>query len=72
MNIEFSRPLVLIGIPIVVGLLIFSARYMFVKNKSHRIMQIVMRAVIATLLLFALSGVSSKWKGNAVATYQTV
>lgn len=68
MNIEFSRPLVLIGIPIVIGLLIFSARYMFVKNKAHRILQISVRALIATLLILALSGVSMKWKGSAVST----
>lgn len=68
MNIEFSRPLVLISIPIVIGLLIFSARFMYIKNKSHRILQIGVRALIATLLLLALSGVSLKWKGNAVST----
>lgn len=68
MNIEFSRPLVLIGIPIAIGLLIFSARYMFIKNKSHRVLQVGMRALIVTLLLLALSGVSLKWKGNSAAT----
>ncbi len=68
MNIEFARAYVLIGIPVALLLLIFSARYMYVKNKSQRIREIAVRFVIVTLLLLALSGVSIKWKGDAKTT----
>ena len=68
MSIEFTRPYVLIAIPIVIAALIFSARFMYVKNKAQRICQIIIRSVISALLLLALSGVSLKWKGNAVST----
>jgi len=68
MNIEFARVYVLIGIPVALLLLLFSAKFMYVKNKSQRIREIVMRFVIATLLILALSGVSIKWKGDAKTT----
>jgi len=68
MNIEFARAYVLIGIPVALLLLIFSAKFMYVKNKSQRIREIVMRGVIVTLLLLALSGMSIKWKGDAKTT----
>lgn len=68
MNIEFARAYVLIGIPAALLLLILSARFMYVKNKSQRIREIAMRCVIVTLLLLALSGMSIKWKGNAKTT----
>jgi len=68
MNIEFARAYVLIGIPVALLLLIFSAKFMYVKNKSQRIREIVMRGVIVALLLLALSGMSIKWKGDAKTT----
>lgn len=68
MNIEFAGAYVLIGIPVALLLLIFSAKYMYVKNRSQRMREIAVRFIIITLLLLALSGVSVKWKGDAKAT----
>ncbi len=68
MDIEFARAYMLIGIPVVILLLIFSAKFMYVKDKSRRIREIIMRALIAALLFMTLSGMSVKWKGDAKTT----
>ena len=68
MNIEFARAYVLIGIPVALLLLLFSAKFMHTKNKTKRTTEIAVRFVIVLLLLLSLSGMSIKWKGNLRTT----
>lgn len=68
MDISFERPWFLILIPIVIGLLIFSMRYMIAQNKKTRIGQVVIRSILATALVLALAQVSIKWVGRDVTT----
>ncbi len=68
MSIEFVHPWYLILIPIVIGLLIFSMRYMFTNQKSSKIKQVVLRAVLATALILALAQVSVKWNSRDITT----
>ena len=68
MDISFERPWFLLLIPVVVGLLIFSMRYMIAQNKKTRIGQVVVRSVLAIALVLALAQVSIKWVGRDVTT----
>lgn len=68
MDISFERPAFLLLIPVVIGLLIFSMRYMIAQNKKTRIGQVVVRSVLATALILALAQVSLKWVGRDVTT----
>lgn len=68
MDISFERPWFLILIPIIIGLLIFSMRYMIAQNKKTRIGQVIVRSILATALVLALSQVSIKWVGRDVTT----
>lgn len=68
MDISFERPWFLLLIPVVIGLLIFSMRYMIAQNKKTRISQVVVRAVLASALILALAQVSIKWVGQDVTT----
>lgn len=68
MDISFERPWFLLLIPVVIGLLIFSMRYMIAQNKRTRIGQVVVRSILATALILALSQVSVKWVGRDVTT----
>lgn len=68
MDISFERPLFLLLIPVVIGLLIFSMRYMIAQNKKTRIGQVVVRSVLAVALILALAQVSIKWVGRDVTT----
>ena len=68
MSIEFTRPFVLLAIPAVVVLLVLSARFMYIKSKQQKITYIVVRALVATLLILALSGVRFKLKDKFSAT----
>ncbi len=56
MSIEFQRPILLLLIPAVLILLLFSMRFMYLRDKSLRIKQTLLRFVIFTLLILALSG----------------
>ena len=68
MDISFERPLYLLLIPVVIGLLIFSMRYMIAQNKKTKIGQIVVRSVLACALILALAQISVKWVGRDVTT----
>ena len=68
MDISFERPIFLLLIPVVIGLLIFSMRYMIAQNKKTRISQVVVRCVLAIALILALAQVSLKWVGRDVTT----
>ncbi len=68
MDISFERPWFLILIPVIIGLLIFSMRYMIAQNKKTRIGQVIVRSILATALVLALSQVSIKWVGRDVTT----
>ncbi len=68
MDIAFERPLFLLLIPVVIGLLIFSMRYMIAQNKKTKIGQVVVRSVLAIALILALAQVSIKWVARDVTT----
>lgn len=68
MNLEFTRPYVLIFIPIVIALLIWSARKMRITDKVKRIKYTTFRCMVLTLLLLALSGMQIKWSSKEVTT----
>lgn len=68
MDISFERPWFLLLIPVVIGLLIFSMRYMIAQNKKTQIGQVVVRSILATALILALAQVSIKWVGRDVTT----
>lgn len=68
MNISFERPLFLLLLPVVIGLLIFSMRYMIAQNKKTRIAQVAVRFLLATALVLALAQVSIKWVSKDVTT----
>ena len=68
MDISFERPWFLLLIPVVIGLLIFSMRYMIAQNKKTQIGQVVVRSILATALILALAQVSVKWVGRDVTT----
>ncbi len=68
MNISFERPLFLLLLPVIIGLLIFSMRYMIAQNKKTRIAQVAVRFLLATALVLALAQVSIKWVSKDVTT----
>lgn len=68
MDISFERPWFLLLLPVIIGLLIFSMRYMIAQNKKTRISQVVVRSILATALVLALAQVSVKWVGKEVTT----
>ncbi len=68
MSIEFTRPYVLFAIPAVVLLLVFSIRFMYLRSKKQKITYIVVRALVATLLILALSGIRIKLLDKFSAT----
>jgi len=68
MTIEFTRPYVLLSIPLVILLLIFSLRFLYVKSKTQKISYILVRALLALLLILALSGFNIKLKDKFTAT----
>ena len=68
MKIEFARPLVLLLLPVLVGAVIFSMKYVYTATKTRKIFQIVMRSILALALLLALSGVSIKLTSKQTTT----
>ncbi len=68
MSITFQHPWVLLAIPVVIGLLIFSMRYMYSRNMAQKISRILVRFLVATLLILALSGITLKRVGKDVTT----
>ena len=68
MSIVFEKPLYLLLIPLVIVLLIFSMKFMFTRSKKTKIGQIIMRSLVATLLILALSQITLKITGKSVTT----
>lgn len=68
MSVSFEQPWVLLLIPVVIALLIFSMRYMVIQNKRTKIGQIIVRGILAVALILALSQISLKWMGKDVTT----
>lgn len=72
MSISFVRPMFLLLIPIVIGLLIYSMKYMFSRSMSAKVGQVVLRALLATFLIIALTGMSVKITGKDTTTMYLV
>ncbi len=68
MRINIEQPLILLLIPAVIILLIFSARFMHLRSKELTIKQLVLRGIVFSLMVLALSGVSLLQKGSNIAT----
>ena len=68
MNIEIARPLLLILIPFIVVGLIYSGKFLRMKNKKKKLRYIVMRAFVMSLLVLALAGISLKWTSEETTT----
>lgn len=68
MNITFERPWFLLIIPVVIGLLIFSMRYIYTKNMGVKVMQIIVRTLLALALVLSLAQVNVKFTGKNVTT----
>ena len=68
MNISFAHPWLLLLIPVVIAALIFSMRFMYSRNMAQKISRIFVRALVATLLILALSGITFKIVGKNVTT----
>ncbi|MBQ7637087.1 MAG: VWA domain-containing protein [Lachnospiraceae bacterium] len=68
MRINIEQPLILLLIPAAILLLIFSARFMHLRSRELKIKQLILRGLVFSLLITALSGVSLLKKGNSIAT----
>ena len=68
MTIECAHPLVLILIPILLAGLIFSARFLRSRNKSKKLGEIVLRALVLTLITLSLAGISIKKSSDLTTT----
>ncbi len=68
MRINIEQPLILLLIPAGIFLLIFSARFMHLRSKELKIKQIILRGIVFSLMILALSGVSLLQKGKNIAT----
>lgn len=68
MNIEFARPLILLLIPLMIVGLIYSGKFLRVKNKGKKIGFILIRILVMTLLLVGLSGMTIKWSSDETTT----
>ncbi len=68
MGLSFERPYLLILIPILLALVILSTMWLKRLNKNKKIVIVVIRCLVITLLVSALSGVSLTWKLNNVTT----
>lgn len=62
----------LLLLPVVIGLLIFSMKYMFSRSTSSKVGQVILRAVLATMLIVALTGMSIKITGKDTTTFYLV
>lgn len=68
MGLSFERPYLLILIPLLVAGIIYSAKWLkrLNKKKKHRI--VILRSIVLSLLVLALSGMSLTWKLNNTTT----
>lgn len=68
MSIRFENPWFLLFIPVVIGLLIFSMRYIYTRNTGLKIFQIITRFILALALIVALAQGTLRIVGKNVAT----
>ena len=68
MRISIEQPLILLLIPAGIFLLVFSARFMHLRSKELKIKQIILRGIVYSLMILALSGVSLLKNGKNIAT----
>ena len=68
MSISFQNPWLLLLIPVIIGALIFSMKFMYSRNMAQKISRILLRAIVASFLVLALSGITFKIVGKDVTT----
>lgn len=68
MGISFERPYLLLLIPVMLVLVLLSAKWLKRINKTKKIWITVLRCFVLTLLVLALSGMYLTWKLDNVAT----
>lgn len=68
MGLNFERPYLLILIPLIVAGILYSAKWLKRLNKKKKPRVIIIRSVVLTLLILALSGMNLTWKLNNITT----
>ena len=68
MNISFQYPWVLLLIPVIIAALIVSMKFMYSRNMAQKVSRILVRFIVASLLVLALSGITFKIVGKDVTT----
>lgn len=68
MGLGFERPYLLLLIPLLLGIVIFSGKWLKRININKKRLIISLRCLVLTLLLLAISGTSLTWKLNNVTT----
>ncbi|OPX44480.1 von Willebrand factor type A domain protein [Ruminiclostridium hungatei] len=68
MGLSFERPYLLVLIPVLLGLVILSIRWLKRMNRNKKTWITVLRCAVLALLILALSGTSLTWKLNNVTT----
>ena len=68
MSVSFQYPWILLLIPVVIAALILSMKFMYSRNMASKISRILVRTLVATMLILALSGITFKIVGKDVTT----
>lgn len=68
MHIYFDRPLFLLILPVALGLLIFSMKFMYTRNFRTKLGQVLLRFFLMLLLTLSLAGFSVKLSSKDVTT----
>ncbi len=68
MGLSFERPYWLILIPLLIGGIILSAKWLKRLNKSKKTRITIIRSIVICLLILAISGMSLTWKLNNTTT----
>lgn len=68
MGLSFQRLYLLLLIPVLLGLILFSAKWLKRINKSKKTWIVLLRCLVLTLLVLALSGMSLTWRLDNVTT----
>ena len=68
MQFEIARPWALLLLPVFAGMIIWFSREFRSRSRTRRVGEILMRCVILTLVVLALSGVSIRKNNDMTAT----
>lgn len=68
MKLELARPLCLLLLVFLVPMIIFTAKKIYAKATSRKVLQILVRSILYTCLVLALSGISIKWVSSRTTT----